>query len=388
MKTPIKLLHIINNYTDTSLNRLVLNLTKGIRNQNYQFYVGCLEKVGGPLEKEFRQAGAKTINFGMKNYLHLGIVKKIKDYINKNEIDIVHTHILKADFLGGLPAKVGDGPILVATKHNENFSPGQAGWIWRNPLFRLALLLPDLVVTVSNEMRDKFIVDYGLRPERVITIHNGIDIEYFDKLCHSSKNRQPLREEWGLITSDFVVGFIGRLVTGKGLSDLLNAMRLVISQHNRCFLLIVGKGPRTNYLKRKVKELGIEANVIITGYRSDIPEILSEIDVLTLPSLSEGLPLSVIEAMAAEKAVIATPVGGIREIIVSGETGLLIEPKNPEAIANAISQLLNNKKLRSNLGANARAFIRHDFDSQVMYKKYDQAYQNMVQSKNTIQIDR
>ena len=237
-------------------------------------------------------------------------------------------------------------------------------------------------------MKDKFIANYRLRSERVITIHNGIDVEYFDKLRDSSNNHQPLREKWDLTSDDFVIGFIGRLVVGKGLSDLLKAMRLVISQHSKCFLLIVGKGPRTNYLRRKIVGLGIEDNVILAGYRSDIPEILSEIDVLALPSLSEGLPLSVIEAMAAGKAVIATPVGGVTEIIVSGETGLLVEPKKPEAIADAISQLLIDIKLRRNLGANAKEFIKHDFDSQVMYKKYEQAYRNLVQSKNMVQSDR
>jgi glycosyltransferase involved in cell wall biosynthesis len=135
------------------------------------------------------------------------------------------------------------------------------------------------------------------------------------------------------------------------------------------------------YLKRKAKDLGIEKHVIFTGHQSDIPNILAGIDVLVLPSLTEGLPLSVMEAMAAGKAVISTPVGGVRELIQPEETGLLVPVKNPEALSDAIAFLIKNEQKRSALGVKARVLIKRNYGLETMLKKYDMAYQKVISTR-------
>jgi glycosyltransferase involved in cell wall biosynthesis len=377
----IKLLHLVNNFEDESNNRLVLNLVKGLSSGQYSFHVGCIESAGGPLESEFMWAGAATINFGMRNYFDLGVICRLRSYIERKGIDIVHTHILKADLLAGLALHFGRGATLIATKHNLSFLREHPGWLWRNLLYRLALFFPDLLIAVSDAMKDYLITVYKLHPSRVVRIYNGINVRSFGRSRIKSSGGVSLRTEYDLSSDDFVVGFIGRLVNGKGLIDLLQAMRIVVSFHRRSYLAIAGRGPLLSLLKRKARDLGIGDNVIFLGYRSDISDILAQIDALALPSLSEGLPLSVLEAMAAGKAVVATPVGGVKELIKSGETGLLVAPKNPSALADAILLLLNNNGQRKNLGLKAKAFIEHKFDTQLMLDQYDSIYQSLMWSK-------
>jgi len=379
--TAINLLYLVNNFEDESNNRLVLNLVKGLNSNDYSFHVGCIESAGGSLEMEFMRAGAVTINFGMRNYFDLSIIGRLRNYIKHKGIDIVHTHILKADILAGLALHLGGGATLIATKHNLSFLREHPGWLWRNLLYRLALFFPDLLIAVSDAMRDYLITVYKLHPSRVVRIYNGINVGSFGRSRIKSPDGVSLRTEYNLSSNDFVVGFIGRLVNGKGLIDLLQAMRIVVSLHRRSYLAIAGRGPLLSLLKRKARDLGIGDHVIFLGYRSDISSILAQIDVLALPSLSEGLPLSVLEAMAAGKAVVATPVGGIKELIKPGETGLLVAPRSPGALADAILLLVNDRDHRKDLGLRARAFIEHKFDSRLMLEKYDSMYKKLIWSK-------
>jgi glycosyltransferase involved in cell wall biosynthesis len=377
----IKMLHLLNNFEDKSNNRLVLDLVNGLESNKYCFHVGCAESAGGVLQEEFSRAGVNAINFDMKGYFDFSVINRIRNYIKNYEIDVVHTHGLRVDFLGWLAVWLEVTPLLVATKHNLNFVPGQTGWLWKNILYRLVLAFPDLVITVSENLRESLIKIYGLQPRKVITIHNGINLESFhapQTVCHYVL---ALRKKWGLLEGDFVVCFTGRLVKEKGLIYLLHAIRSVLSLYKNCYLLIVGNGPLLGYLKRKAKDLGIEKHVIFTGHQSDIPNILAGIDVLVLPSLTEGLPLSVMEAMAAGKAVISTPVGGVRELIQPEETGLLVPVKNPEALSDAIAFLIKNEQKRSALGVKARVLIKRNYGLETMLKKYDMAYQKVISTR-------
>jgi len=375
MSTRIKLLHLINNFSDASNNRIVLELAKELAiRENYEFHVGGLEKGGGVLDNEFRRCGANVVNFDMKGYHDFRVLNRIGRYIIDNQINVVHTHILKADIYGGI-ATIGTRATLVATKHNEGFFPGQLGWLWRTLLYNISLRIPEFLITVSDSMRNRILSEHKLRPEQVVTIHNGIDIQKFHDQGKLSAECASLRVAWGLSTEDFVVGYIGRVVNGKGLIDLLKAIQLVVASCERCYLVVVGTGPLLNRLISTAKDLGIKNKVIFTGYRSDVPAVLAELDVFVLPSLSEGFPISILEAMATEKAVIATPVGGIKEVIHPGETGILVAPKDPEALANAILSLVYDKKITREIGKKAKELVETSFDVRVMCKKYDMFYQ-------------
>lgn len=253
-----------------------------------------------------------------------------------------------------------------------SYIPGQKGWLLRNLFYWPAMYLPDQVITVTDALQHQVISRLRLNPGRVDTIHTGIAIEDYYK----PKARFACRESLGLAPGDFVVSYTGRLVGGKGLDYLLHAASKVLAQQERSYFLIVGDGPLKVPLQRLAQELGIASHVILTGFRRDIPEILAATDVFVLPSLSEGLPQSLMEGMAAGKAVVATPVGGVLELIEPGVTGLIVPPHSPAALAEAVCGLLNDRRQREEVGQRARSYVSRNFSIHRMVAAYDALYQS------------
>ena len=171
--------------------------------------------------------------------------------------------------------------------------------------------------------------------------------------------------------------YIGRLVTGKGLDILLNAAQRILIEKNQkaCVVLIVGDGPLRTDLEQLSQQLNISDQVVFTGFRRDIPDILDATDIFVLPSLTEGLPLSLMEAMASGKAVIATNVGGIPELIDPDVNGVIISPNELTALINAISSLLDDQARCKELGFRAKIYANCNFGLTRMIRSYDEIYQ-------------
>jgi glycosyltransferase involved in cell wall biosynthesis len=318
------LLHLVNGLVDSSVTRLILDLVKRLGKERYEFHIGSLSYVDDGMEAEFQRAGAKVVNFGMTGRLDLRVIPQLVSYIDTNNIRLVHTHVLRPDFVGGVAARLSRDPLLFSTKHNIGYIRGQSGWILRNLIYWPLMYLPDQVVTV---------------------------------------------------TEDLVVTYAGRLVSGKGLDCILAAARQLLARQPDCYFLIVGDGPLREVLQRRAQELGVASHVIFTGFRVDIPEILAATDVFVLPSLSEGMPKSLLEAMGAAKPVVATPVGGVLELVEHDVTGLTVPPRDPTALADAIWSILGNPSRREELGRQARAYARRNFSIERMVSAYDSLYQ-------------
>jgi glycosyltransferase involved in cell wall biosynthesis len=377
--TRATLLYLVNAFGDSATCTLVLSLIKGLDRDRYDVHVGCVKCVGGPGATQFQRAGAQIVNFGVSRHRNLKVIPQLVSYIKAHNVQMVHTHILRPDLLGGLAARLARHPLLFSTKHNAGYVRGQKGWLLRNLFYWPAMYLPDQVITVTEALRRQLISRLRLDRSRVITIHNGIVVEDY----YRPSTRFACRERLGLGPSDFVVSYIGRLVEGKGLSYLLHAARQVLAQQGKSCFLIVGEGPLKASLQRLAGELGIVSHVIFAGFRRDIPEILAATDVLVLPSLSEGLPLSLLEAMTAGKAVVATPVGGVVELIEPDVTGLIVPPRSPAALAEAVCQLLDNERQREEIGRHARAYVSRNFSIHHMVSAYDALYQIHLAKKRS-----
>ncbi len=372
-----RVLHLVNEFNPASTNRRVLNLIAGLDRDRYVNHVGCVKRPDGPMADEFQGVGAEVINFG-KSAGKFGykLFPQLAHYIREQNINIVHTHALRADLMGGLAVRLmRDRPVLLASKGNTSYIPNQKGWLARNILYWPVMYLPDKIITVSEAMRNQIIDRLRLKSNRIMSLHTGIEIDSFYK----PETRDACREKLGIAPGDFVATYTGRLVTGKGLDNLLNAVPQFANLRKQCRVLIVGEGPLRESLQKQVQELDIASHVVFTGFRSDIPEILAATDVFVLPSLSEGLPQSIMEAMSAGKAVVATSVGGVVELIEpeTEKTGILIPPRNPQALAKALGRLCENQHLCEELGRNARAFMRRHFSTERMVRDYDKLYQHM-----------
>ncbi len=368
-----KILYLVNEFADGSSNNLVLTLIKGLDHEQFEFYVGGLKATGGPLEDRFGQAGATVVNFGMApGRLGLGLVRQIARAIDAHDIDLLHTHVMRPDILGGIAARISHRhPVVISTKHNMAYVRGQTGWRVRNMVYWPTMRASNHVVTVTELLRQQAIQRLRLRADRITTIYNGIDIARF----YQPDARDTTRAGLGLAPDAFVMTYTGRLIGGKGIEDLLRATARLAPDHPQARALIVGEGELDAPLKQLAADLSVTDRVVFSGFRRDIPAVLAASDVFVLPSFSEGLPLSLLEAMAAHKPVVASHVGGIPEVVTDGETGLLVAPGDVPGLTAALASLMDDPARRERIGSQGRQHVQDHFSVARMVEQYQTLYE-------------
>ena len=218
-------------------------------------------------------------------------------------------------------------------------------------------------IAVSGVNRKRLIDNGFYSSERVCVVRNGIDINAFG----STMDKSGLRRQLSLSKSAFLITVIGYLEQVKGHSYFLEALQGIVVRHPNVVALLVGDGVLRKTLEIQVQDYNLSDSVIFTGWRNDVPRILSASDLLVLPSLSEGFPLSILEAMASGLPVVASDVGGISEAVIDGETGVLVQPASSHALEVAITNLLEQPELLSYMGkaGRERALAKYDVSRMV-----------------------
>jgi glycosyltransferase involved in cell wall biosynthesis len=245
---------------------------------------------------------------------------------------------------------------------------------------RILSRVTDKIVAVSESIKEDIIKYDKIDPSKILVIHNGVDISKFapDGRFHD------IRKEFAITDSDVVIGFIGRLVPAKGIEYLIDAFSHLERNLKNIKLLIVGHGSLLDRLRERAHEHSINGSVLFTGERHDIPDILSGIDIFVMPSVAEGLPNSLLEAMAMRKPIIATSVGGIPEVIRNGINGLLVPPRNAESIITAIKKLLDKRHLAKKMGQSARYFVEENLSIQATARKWESLYISLLKEKGAL----
>ncbi|RJQ29375.1 MAG: glycosyltransferase family 1 protein [Peptococcaceae bacterium] len=293
-----------------------------------------------------------------------GLVALIKRY----RVQVVHTH---ASFSGRLAARLAGAPCVVYTKHRLDWERPQKGLKGR--LLRyFDQATCDRVIAVSGAVKEN-LLEAGVPEAKVEVIYNGIDVRGFRERARPGNRRDELSAG-----SDRVVGVIGRLEPEKGHSVFLQAAAQVLKERNNVTFVVVGTGSLAGELKNMALDLGIEAKVRFTGLREDIPELLSVMDVVVLPSLTEAFPLSLIESMCLGRPCIASSVGGISEIIEHEKNGLLAPPGDAAALAEKINFLLSCPEQARTMGVRASALVAKKFDAGLMAEKITDLYYRVV----------
>lgn len=292
-------------------------------------------------------------------------VRQIEEFIEADEIDIVHAHGYKADLYGFLAAWRSDKPV-VATCHN--WVGGTAALGIYNHLDRLALKRFDGLAAVSDEVAQR-LVDSGVSAERVKTIANGIDVQAFEQ-------GKPLPELRA--AGNKVIGMVARLDLQKGFEYLLRAVRELCNTFYGLKVVIVGDGPDRAAIEKMIDKFGLQSNVLLAGQQSNMPGVYAAMDIFVLPSLNEGLPMTILEAMAASKPVVATRVGAIPKVISDGENGLLVDPRDTDGLRNALSKLLSDSDLCQQMGEKAHDWVSRNYTSEAMALKYRQMYDEVL----------
>ncbi|MFH1281833.1 MAG: glycosyltransferase family 4 protein [Candidatus Omnitrophota bacterium] len=303
-------------------------------------------------------------------------------FIKKNKIQIVHTHSSKAGILGRLAAKLAKTPVIIHTVHGwsfNNYQPVSARSLYVF-LEKICAAFTSKIIVVS-----KFDQDLGLensigRENQYALIRYGINVQDFK----NTGRRHEFRESLGLTDADLVVGMVACFKPQKAPLDFIELANLVKRDFPGIKFILVGDGQLYKKIGVRIKQLNLEEQVILTGWQNDIPLILSGLDVFVLTSWWEGLPIVVLEAMAAGVALVATDTGGIGEVIVNGKTGYLVAPRDISSMRSRLGELLSSAQKRDEFVSWSREAIgTQEFSVSGMLKDTAELYSNLWEgSKN------
>ena len=294
----------------------------------------------------------------------------------REKFDIVHTHTAKAGFMGRIAARLAGTPAVIYTPHGHDFYGyfGSLGSRLVIILERMAALFADKMVVFTVIEKMDMLKRRICAAGKIEVIKSGINFSGFEK---PGVDVVKSRSEFNIGPGDYVVGMVGRLEGIKGFEYFIDSARIVLNSIKDTKFLIVGDGSLRSSLMERSRRLGIEDNIIFTGWREDVPQIISILDVLVLASLNEAVGRVLLEAGISGKPTVATAVGGISEIVKDGETGILVPPRDSEGIAGAVTGLLKDKEKRRAMGCAAKEWIRGNFDEEKMISEIDNIYREL-----------
>ncbi len=372
----IKILYVIANVSFGGGEKVFSQLAGRLNKDNYEIQFAC--SPGGHLECELSNLGIAVAPIDFKRTLNITTFIRLFKIMKSQKPDIVHSQGARANFYTRFAAKLAGVPFIVSTiaapVEEFNVNPiKKAIYVLLN---RCSEKLVDRFIVVADSLREKLIKRHRIAPEKIVRIYNGVELAQCD--CNKSSSR--LKEELNIEDNAVLVAAIGRLVWEKDLPCFIRAAEKVLSSQSQVKFLIVGDGPLRGSLENVVKTLGIERSVIFTGFREDIKEILSALDILVLCSLREGLPLTILEAMARAKPVVATNIEGVREEVIDNVTGILVEPRNSDSLEDAIICLLKDRQRAQALGLKGREIVEKKFTLEQAIELHEQLYHSLKQS--------
>lgn len=377
----IKILFILPKAQAGGAERQLLYLINGLDREKFQVYLGYLYRCE-ELKKEFEKIkDLDIIYFDKKASWDISVYFKIAKFIRKNHIDIVHS------FMGSnnayLPAIIAR-PVIPVGGIMSSFEDGLSTFS-KFERFRISKFFTkhyDLKLVSCSYSGMKLYLKKGFSKDVVSTIPNGIDYQMFSK-----GNKQNIDKEFHL-QKRFVLGTIGRLIDVKNHQNLIKMFYEISKKDDNITLLIVGNGPLMRDLERLVVQLQLEDRVILTGNRNDIPDLLARINIFVFPSLSEGWPNAVGEAMSAGVPVVTFDVGDISYVIKNNHNGIITE-NNMHSMKNAIKSLMTNKDKMKVLGMNEKKTIKSEYSVENMVKKYESFYiETIKQTRDAAQEEK
>ena len=346
-----------------------------------QFEPVVLSFTHGPMVEQLQKLGIEVHVIETEKGFDLQVWNEVRDFVRDNEFDIVHAHGTRANSNVFIAAKRLKIP-LIYTVHGWSFHQDQNYYIrkLRELSERFLTSVSDSTICVSNSNQNDGISGWNMK--RSLVIYNGINTDKFNP----ANDYKPIRKEFNIADDKTLVGFIVRMTIQKDPFTLIRAMQIVYEKTKDVVLLMVGEGDLKSKAVQMVKELNLSSNIIFEPFRQDVPDILNAIDVYCLPSLWEGLPMGVLEAMSMAKVVIATPVDGTKEIIRDMENGILVPERNEQKLAEAILMVHIDKVLRKKLAENAVKTIHQDFSIDKMVASIENHYRTIFNQKRENRI--
>jgi glycosyltransferase involved in cell wall biosynthesis/ribosomal protein S18 acetylase RimI-like enzyme len=375
---PVRILHVVGESRYGGVAIVIMGLARMARAEGWQVDILTNDRI---FQQAVEQDGFGLVDLDVirREIRPLwdirGLVRLVK-YLRRERYDIVHTHTSKGGFIGRLAAHLAGVPLIVHTMHGLAFhegSPASVRMIY-SALERMASSWCDRIVAVSGFHRD-WAIRLGIcDARRIVAIPNGI----------AAPHRNPeidvaqLRRSLAILPGDVLALTVSRLAEDKGLRYLLHAAAMLPRGRSRIRIVIAGDGPARPELERLAVTLGVGSRVSFIGFRHDIGDLLAACDMVVLPSIREGLSISLLEAMAAGKPIVATGIGSQREVASHGEMACLVPPADAVGLCRSIMRLADDPAARRRLGANARAVYRSHYTEARMLKSYRNLYLNLL----------
>ncbi|MBX7245946.1 MAG: glycosyltransferase family 4 protein, partial [Candidatus Sumerlaeaceae bacterium] len=356
---------------DFTVRQFLLPLAAALKATGYDVTIACSR---GPYFDEIRAAGfdirENPISRSMNVLSHTGAILRTWKLLRREKFDVVHVHTPIAALVGRIAARLAGVRVKIYTAHgfyfHDEMSPGKRRF--HVALERLGAACGDFLFTVSKE-DEQAAQRLGIAQSgRVETIYNGVDLARFNPSNFDSAARDAIRQKLQIPAAAPVVGIVGRLVREKGFYELFDAMARIIPHIPEARLLIVGDVLPSDYDADKadmlahIQRLGLTERTAFAGLVPDTAPYLAAMDVFALPSYREGMPVSLLEAMAMELPAVATNIRGCREEVVDGETGWLVPTRDAEQLGDRIQWLLQNREKARELGRSGRRRVEAQFD--------------------------
>ena len=331
----------------------------------------------------FASHGIPVFCVNGRNPLDPRVIGRLVHLLKERRVDILDIHLPYPGVVGRIAGRVAGVRPIIYTEHSLAVQRRITGFRFVSFLANVFTYgLSDLILTVSRDTYDdvqRF--NFWHRPVRLI--YNGIDLERF---APRRASRMAVQKALRIPENNKIVGHVANLVPKKKQEDLLLAARIVITQYPEVTFVLVGRGPLLDELRRLAHQLGIERNVVFTGFVEDLVEVMDAFDIFALSSLYEGLPTVVIEAMALGKPVVATKVGGTPEIITDGADGFLARPGDPEDLAQKLLKLLRDEQLKGDMGRSALEKVHERFDIRRRVREVEEIYEGLPIARRSAMV--
>lgn len=356
----INVLHIVLGLQIGGLERVVVDLINNC-SPEIRSYVVCLEEAGA---LALSCHAAKVYELHKHPGLSIATVRQLDSLARELKIDLIHTHNPSPHFYGALAGLLAGIPV-VHTKHGRNYPDN----IRKVVLNRVAGRLTRKIVAVSGDAAAICIGVEKNPPDKVMVIVNGIDTGLYSPAADGKS--QPGN-------SVCIIGIVARLSPEKDHHTLLAACKLLRDRQFHFQLVIIGDGPLRSELEQDAGDLGITGQVEFVGMSNDVARQLQRLDVFVLCSTTEGISLTLLEAMATRLPVVASDVGGNPEVVVDGTTGFIVPAKNPELLADRLCMLINDQCLRETMGLAGRKRVEEQFDIRQTVRNYERLYHDVL----------
>jgi len=365
-QSPWHVVHVIGHMRTGGAEKQLANYLLAANRDDFRHTLVCLEQPG-ELAAVVAQTGIPVIRMPLRTRFLPWSIQRFAGWMRAQDVSVVHTHMHHAAFWGRLAGLAAGVPVLVTTEHGKELWKGPA----RVAIDRRLSRYTACHIAVSQEGLEQRIRREHVDRSRIELIPNGVPLLDMNRFAEM---RRQARAKLGLAEHIPVIGSVGRYIEAKGYGFLVTAVAKVLQRFPEARWLAVGDGELHGAMRAAASECGIGGAVIWAGRRDDVPDLLTAMDVWVMSSIREGLPVALLEAMAAARPIVATNVGGIPDAVHHGEAGLLVPPASPEALADAICQVLEDPAAAGKLSFAARRRAEQEYGIESVALRIEEVY--------------